>query len=283
VVLCLPGPVFTFSAQLPIPSARPTPPPRASALTSAWGPDVRNSFSLPYPLFCWALFLFQARSPLSSIQFVGIPGSLACRSKRPWTGSPRLGPRSLYKAEPPFRSLRPIRPAPSSIPHCLSRASPGWLVCFIGRKPRSMASSFQWPSSPVASPLPLSARPCPCRHHPLRSTRLLSAPSPCRRHGISLVCIRRSWAMAASPHAPPATANSPSVLPSMEFVDDVSVHDLGRAKLLSTLISVRSSVDGSPHTMVRSAAIFSHRLEILVLVRFGLRVALHLLNGAMGV
>jgi hypothetical protein len=128
----------------------------------------------------------------------------------------------------------------------------GWLLARAAR-PLSlfpMASSLQWPSSPVASLLPLSARPCPCRHHPLRSVRPLSAPSPCRRHGISLVCIRRSWAMAASPHAPPATANSPSVLPSMEFVDDVSVHDLGRVKLLSALIGVRSSVDGSPHTMV---------------------------------
>jgi hypothetical protein len=63
------------------------------------------------------------------MKFVGIPGSLACRSKRPWTSSPRLGPRSLYKAEPPFRSLRPIRPVPSSIPHCLSRASPGCRCC----------------------------------------------------------------------------------------------------------------------------------------------------------
>jgi hypothetical protein len=69
----------------------------------------------------------------------------------------------------------------------------------------------------------------------------------------------------------------------MEFVDDVSVLDLGRAKLLFALISVRNSVDGSPYTMVGSAAIFSHWLDILVLVRFGPRVVLHLLNGAMGV
>jgi hypothetical protein len=37
-------------------------------LAVAWGPDVRNSF-LPYPLFCWALFLFLVRSPRSLNQW----------------------------------------------------------------------------------------------------------------------------------------------------------------------------------------------------------------------